>query len=202
MGTGLGCVLSAAMFCCTAGVLVADAQTTAPAGQAAQSRAAKLTIQEATDEAVDRNLDLLANRLNISIADARIVTANLRPNPVFSFSSDHLDALGTGFNSDNGAGPSELSWRVDVPYERGHKRELRVATASAERDIAQAQLLQSILNLRRDVALACIDIIQQKAFLEVSRQNLSTYENLVQINETRVNAGSIAPLELTRSRVA
>jgi cobalt-zinc-cadmium efflux system outer membrane protein len=198
----LGYALCAALFFCTAGAALAGAQDTPPPGRAKQPDSTKLTIQEAIDEAIEHNLGLLAERLNLSIADARIVTAKLRPNPVFSFSSDHLDLLGTSFNSTNGAGPTELAWRVDVPYERGHKRDLRVATAGADREIAQAQLMQSILDLRRDVALACIDIIQQRAFLELSRQNLATYENLVQINETRVNAGSIPPLELTRSRVA
>jgi cobalt-zinc-cadmium efflux system outer membrane protein len=198
----LGCVLCAALSCGTAGAVRAGAQAAAPPGQPASPGPARLTIQEAIDEAVERNLGLLAERLNLSIADARVATAKLRPNPVFSFSSDHLDVLGTHFNETNGAGPTELSWRVDVPYELAHKRELRVATASADREVAQAQLMQSILDLRRDVALACIDIMQQKAFLELSRQTFATFESLVQINETRVNAGSIPPLELTRSRVA
>src|SRR5581483_785038 len=51
----------------------------------------------------------------LTVAEARIVTAGLRPNPVFSFSADHQDWLGTGFNRQNSGGPPEISWRVDVP---------------------------------------------------------------------------------------
>jgi cobalt-zinc-cadmium efflux system outer membrane protein len=161
-----------------------------------------LTIQQAIDEGVQSNLGLLAQRVDLSIAEAQVITAGLRPNPVASFSADHLDVLGTGFSETNGAGPSEVAFRVDVPFERGHKRQLRVQTAAAQRDIAEARLLESIRELQRDVAVACIDVIQQKAALQLSQQNLKTFEDLVQVNFTRVKAGSIPQLELTRSQVA
>ena len=57
----------------------------AAGGLAAQPPAAlpdQVTIQQAVHEAVEHNLNLLAERYNLSIADARIITAKLRPNPV------------------------------------------------------------------------------------------------------------------------
>src|SRR5438477_568205 len=83
---------------------------------------------------------LRAERVNLTIAEASLVTARLRPNPVFSFSGDHLDLLGTGFSSANNGGPPEIAWRVDVPLERGHKRALRVETAGFAREMAEARL--------------------------------------------------------------
>ena len=52
------------------------------------------------------------------MAQTAMITAGLRPNPVVSYSADHLDALGTGFNADNSAGPPELAVRIDWPWER------------------------------------------------------------------------------------
>src|SRR5262245_37238620 len=66
-----------------------------------------LTATQAVEEALANNLGILAERLNLTIAEAAVITARLRPNPVFSFSSDHLDLLGTGFNEGNGGGPPE-----------------------------------------------------------------------------------------------
>jgi cobalt-zinc-cadmium efflux system outer membrane protein len=66
-----------------------------------------VTVQQAVQEALDRNLGLLAERYNLTVADARIATARLRPNPVFSAGMDYLDILGTGFTPANAAGPSE-----------------------------------------------------------------------------------------------
>src|SRR6476660_5226003 len=96
---------------------------------AAQNAFRALSIEEAIDEAVQRNLGLLAERANVSIAEAARMTARLRPNPVVSGGANSLDWLGTGFNEINGAGPSEYSLRVDMPLERAHKRELRTAVA-------------------------------------------------------------------------
>ncbi len=73
-----------------------------------------MSIDEAIrEEALDRNLDLLAERFNLSVADTKMITARLRPNPVVSIGGDHLDLLGTGYNTDNQAGPSEYSLRTD-----------------------------------------------------------------------------------------
>ena len=159
-------------------------------------------MDQAIEEAIQNNLNLLAERLNLSIADARLITAKLKPNPVFSFSGDHLDLAGTGFSEINGGGPPEISWRVDVPIERGRKRDLRIATANYEREIAGARLVDSLRKLKLDVTLGCIEVIQAKANLALARDNLRTFAELVQTNAVRVKAGSIAPLDLTRSQVA
>lgn len=161
-----------------------------------------LTIDQVVGEAVDHNLSLVAERQNISVADAGILTAGLRPNPVLSGSADHLDWLGTGFDELNGAGPAEYAVRVDVPFERGRKRELRVDVASAARSVAEAQLADTIRKLRLDVTLGAIDVLEAKAKLTLARQNLESLERLVDLNQRRLTSGALAPLEVTRSRVA
>jgi cobalt-zinc-cadmium efflux system outer membrane protein len=163
---------------------------------------APLTVEQAVEEAVQNNLALLAERVNLTIAEASLITARLRPNPVVSFSGDHLDLLGTGFNALNNGGPPEIAWRIDVPFERGHKRQLRVETAGYAKQIAEDRLLNSVRRLKLEVSRACIDVIEAKANLALQKDNLRTFEQLVEVNDIRVKAGSIAPLEMTRSRVA
>jgi len=161
-----------------------------------------LSIDQAVSEAIEKNLSLIAERWNIAVAEAAMITARLRPNPVLSGSADHLDWLGTGFDDANGAGPSEYAVRVDVPFERGRKRELRAEVASAAKSVAQAQLADTIRRLKLDVTLAAIDVLEAKAKLTLARQNLETLERLVSLNETRLVSGALPPLEVTRSRVA
>jgi len=43
--------------------------------------AAALTLDEAVREALEHNLTLVAERYSLAVADARILTAQLRPNP-------------------------------------------------------------------------------------------------------------------------
>ena len=192
--------LGACALALTLIVRAATAQQLTVANVPATSSALVLTPDRAVEEAVKNNLSLLAEQLNLSIADAELITARLRPNPVFSFSSDHLDLLGSGFNQSNGGGPPEYSWRVDLPIERGHKRELRIEHARFAREIAEAQLLDSVRKLVLDVKQAVVDVLLARARLNLARENLVTLEQVVNLNTVRVNAGAVAPLE-TRSRV-
>ncbi len=161
-----------------------------------------ITIEQAVQEALQNNPGLLAEKLGIPVAEAGVITARLRPNPVVSASADHLDWLGTGFNEVNGAGPTETALRIDFPWERGHKREYRVDTAGYAQKIAEARVADSIRLLRLDVTLACIDVMEAKSRLDLANDNLKSLEGVVQLNETRLKGGAIPPVELTRSRVA
>jgi cobalt-zinc-cadmium efflux system outer membrane protein len=169
---------------------------------AAQAVFRSLTIEEAVDEAVQRNLALLAERANLSIAEASLITARLRPNPVLSGGANSLDWLGTGFNEVNGAGPPEYAVRVDVPFERAHKRELRTEVADDAKRIAEAQFAEAVRKVKLDVTLAGIDVLEAKAKLQLAQDNLQALDHLLQLNERRLTSGAIAPLEVSRSRVA
>jgi cobalt-zinc-cadmium efflux system outer membrane protein len=161
-----------------------------------------LSVAQAVNAAIDHNLNLLAAKSNLTIAEAQLLTARLRPNPVLSATADSLDWLGTGFSVANGLGPSQYSLRVDMPFERGGKRALRMQTASYEKEIADAQFQDAVRRLRLDVMLACIDVLEAKAKLQLARDNLDTFQQLVTVNQRRLTSGAIPPVELTRVRVA
>src|SRR3954465_9661969 len=184
---------SVRMYVCRCAAIAALVCAAAPA--AAQPM---MTIDQAVHEAIDRNLSLLAERLNLTIADAAIVTAGLRPNPVLSGGANSLDWLGTGFDDVKGAGPPEYAVRVDVPFERGHKRELRTAVASNAKQIAEAQLADSIRRLQLDVPLAAVAALEARAKLRLARDTQDALQKLVALNERRLTSGAVPPLEVTR----
>jgi len=169
---------------------------------ASRAGAETLTIAQAVDEAVRHNLTLIAQRANLSVADTQMLTARLRPNPVASFGADHLDLLGTGFDDVNNGGPPEVAFRVDLPIERGAKRERRIDLASASKALAEAQFADAVRTLRADVTLACIDVLAARATRTLVADNLRAFEDLARVNRARVAAGSLAPVESTRSEVA
>lgn len=178
---------------------VATAQT--PAGEMGTG-VETLTIEQAVQEALGHNFDLIAKRADIRVADAAMVTARLRQNPVFSFDADHLDWLGTGFNDVNAGGPTEIGWRVDVPLERGGKRDLRIEDAADGRTVADAQVADAERTLRLTVELACVDVLQATENLALTRDTLRTFEDLAALNAERVRAGAAAPSEAVRTNVA
>ena len=160
-----------------------------------------VTIDQAVQEAVDHNLDLLAERYNLSVADARIATARLRPNPVVSAAVDYLAFLG-GFTLDNNAGPTEYNLRTDFVLERGGKRGSRIAVAQGAKEVAQLQLQNTIRTLALDVRNAFVDVLQAKDNLQLARDNLGAFQSIVEVNQARVRAGDLAKVELTRTQVA
>jgi outer membrane protein, heavy metal efflux system len=161
----------------------------------------RVTIPQAVQEAVEHNLNLLAERYNISVADARIITARLRPNPVLSLGVDYIDFLGR-FSPDQNVGPTEWNVRTDFVLERGGKRERRIEVAQAQKEVAQLQLLNTTRLLVLDVQNAFVDVLQAKDNLTLARENLKAFQSIVAVNTDRVRAGDLAKVELVRTQVA
>jgi cobalt-zinc-cadmium efflux system outer membrane protein len=161
-----------------------------------------LTIEQAVAQAIEHNLGLLADRFNVTISEARLVTARLRPNPVLSVEGDHLDWLGTGYDRINNAGPQEYSIRTDFLVERGSKRARRIDVAEHARKVGQLQVQNSVRQLTLDVQNACADVLLAKEALALGRDSLDALNNVVRLNERRVRDGDLAEVELLRTQLA
>jgi len=172
------------------------------AGASAQRVPERLTIEQAVAEALRNNLSLLAQHTNIGIAQARVLAARLRPNPVLSVEADHLDWLGTGFNDLNAGGPTEINFHTDFTWERGGKRRLRTEVAEAARSVAEFEFMNAARGTVLEVQTAFVDALLARDSLALARENLKFLERIVEINAARVRAGDLAEVELARSRLA
>src|SRR5215475_7880914 len=170
---------------------------------AAQSQQTEtVTVSQAVQEAVDKNLNLLAERYNLSVADAHIATSRLRPNPVLSVYGDLLDLAGTGFNAQNTAGPPEYGIRTDFIFERGQKRRYRIEVAEQQKAVAQWQLLNTVRSLALEVQNAFVEVLLAKETLALAEQNLESFQKIVEVSKERVRVGDLAQVELTRTQLA
>ncbi|MBI3679280.1 MAG: TolC family protein [Acidobacteria bacterium] len=161
-----------------------------------------ITLDQALREAIASNLDLAAARHSISVAEARQITARLRPNPVMTVSADHLDLLGTGYNSINNAGPNEYSYRTDFILERGGKRTARMELAAVEKSVTELGFQDTMRRLIFDVESAFVDVQLARENLALAEDNLRSLNGIVAINTVRVRTGDLAVVELDRSQVA
>jgi cobalt-zinc-cadmium efflux system outer membrane protein len=161
-----------------------------------------VTISQAVQEAVEKNLNLLAERYNLSVADARISTSRLRPNPVLSLYADLLDLAGTGFNKFNAAGPPEYGIRADFILERGQKQRYRIEVAEQEKTVARWQLLNAARALALDVQNAFVEVLLVKETLALAEQNLESFRRIVEVSKERVRVGDLAQVELVRTQLA
>jgi cobalt-zinc-cadmium efflux system outer membrane protein len=164
--------------------------------------AGALTIDQAVAEALQHNLALLAERANVDIAGARVIAAGLRPNPVFSIEGNHLDMLGTGFNSLNAGGPTEMGMHTEFTHERAGKRRLRVEVAEGSRAVAELQFRDAARGVVLEVENAFVDALLARRSVLLARENQKSLDQIVEVNTTRVRSGDLAEIELIRSRLA
>jgi cobalt-zinc-cadmium efflux system outer membrane protein len=180
--------------------------TSALAAQSPSESAANppktVTLEEAIHEALSKNLELAVQRYNISLAEARQIQARLRPNPVLTVSGDHLDLLGTHYDTVNNAGPNEYSVRTDFVLERAGKRDKRMALGAIERSISELGVRDAMRKVIFEVQSAFVEVLLAKEQLALARDNLKSLNGIVQVNTERVRTGDLASVELSRSQVA
>jgi cobalt-zinc-cadmium efflux system outer membrane protein len=166
--------------------------------RAVPSTTATLTVDQAVREALDHNLALIAERYNVTVASAAILTAGLRPNPVVTVNAFRPDQ---GL-VDAGISPNEQVVRTDYVLERGGKRDRRIEQATLAKSVAEFQLLDTTRTLVLDVQTACVDVQLATRNLALARDNLAAFGNVVQINTDRVRTGDLSQVELSRSQLA
>lgn len=178
---------------------VATAQTSTPADPTVTLT---VTLDQAIQEALAKNLNLAAEKLNINIAEAREITARLRPNPVLTVSGQTLNLIGARYSPDTPLGPNQFNIHTDFPVERGHKREERIALAKQEKSLVELGVREVMRQVIAAVQNAFVDVQQANESVKLAQQNLQSLQGVVTINEARLKSGDLAMVELDRSRVA
>src|SRR6266851_2238161 len=166
------------------------AQTSAPAQT-------PLTWEQVRQRFEQSNPTLRAGQIGIDESKAQEITAFLRPNPNFTVALDGTQIA-----------PSEGVWQplrgtqfspfFSYLHERQHKRELRLGSAQGATKIAvsgQADLERTLIFTLRT---AFVQTLQEKAILDLAKENLSYYDHLLHVNRERYKAGAIAQVDLDR----
>src|SRR5262249_25642957 len=187
--------------------LAANAQTTAPNRPVSASIPRKLTLAQAEQLLLQRNLAVLAAKYQVDAFRAARLIASFRPNPTLMLGGEQF-ILSNNFFRDlfrtNTETSAETTYtiRYDQLIERGGKRELRAELADYQLKAGEAQLL--------DAARAQIYQLRQ-AFTtaELSRENLllaeaakQQYDLTVKLTDAKVENGDLARVELYRAQVA
>jgi cobalt-zinc-cadmium efflux system outer membrane protein len=158
-----------------------------------------LSWSETKDQFRAKNPTLLAGQVTIDESRAEEITADLKPNPDISLGWDQL----TPFNGNpyRPISQSYLFWSIGYLHERGHKRELRLASAQKATAIsmsAQSDLERTLMFSLRD---AFVRVMQAKAVREVAQENLDYYDKEIAISQDRFNAGDISQVDFQRVKL-
>jgi cobalt-zinc-cadmium efflux system outer membrane protein len=186
----------------TALLIFAPALLLAQSGAPAPAHAASAATTNLTWEQVKSNFEaanpaLRADALSVEEMKAAEVTAFLRPNPQFAFSTD-----GTQIAPSNGVWQpltgTQYQSNLSYLHERDRKRELRQQSAKEGTQIAAAQHEDLKRILEFNLRSAFIQTLQAKAILELAQADLAYYDKIIAISRDRFRAGDIALIDLDR----
>ena len=96
-----------------------------------------LTIDTAIDRVMTANLDIRALRHELTQADADILTAGLRTNPLVYMDTQFIP-YGT-FNNQRPGGPTQYDLNITYPLDISQKRQARTVVARMARSTVEAQ---------------------------------------------------------------
>ena len=162
-----------------------------PAGAPVPSNT--LSFEDFLAEVAQNNLEYASQRYNVSIAQAQIAKAKVFPNPV----------LGTGAWRDiSGQNmPSTFNMGITQTFLTGGKRRAGIEVAQRNLQVAGSNLEDFFRNLRGAAANAFVEALSARLIVEQKQRSAAFLDQLVKANEKRFQAGDVAEIDLTQSRV-
>ena len=161
-----------------------------------------LSLDRAIELALQHNHSLLAARTTIDQSRAEEITANLRPNPVLTWDALFLPIFTpTSFTSQYVENSAEFDLGVSYLIERGKKRQHRLQAARDQTAQTAASVADNERTITASVAQQFIGALLAKANLELARMDLESFQNTVEISQTRYDAGDIGEGDLLKIKL-
>ena len=153
----------------------------------------RITLDEAVQIALRQNHNLLATRTTVQQSQAQEITANLRPNPTLFTDWEYLPLVPTGgglasYLHDSTEGDLGLSYL----FERGKKRQHRLQAARDATAVTRSTVVDNERTLTFQVAQLFINVQLAESTLELAQQDLSSFQNTVDISQSQFNSGGIS----------
>ena len=153
--------------------------------------------QEVRDRFEAANPSLRAGQISVDESRAQEISAYLRPNPNLALSAD-----GTQLAPHRGVwqpltGTAPVA-NLSYLHERQRKRELRLESAKKATGLAELSQADLHRTLIASLRGAFVQVLQEKAILALTKENLAYYDHVLDVNRERHKAGAIAQVDLDR----
>ncbi len=173
----------------------------------AQTDTVYLSAAQIEDAFINRNLQLIAEKLNIDKAEAAVVQAKLWPNPTFTLDQVNLwatDAQRQGqaeiipplFGSF--ARNTEFALGLEQVIIMGGKRRKLVDMEKVSRDIAVQYFEELLRSLKVEVRNACAEMMYLQEYRKVSETRLTKLSALIGNYRRQVEQGNVSQSQLLR----
>ena len=148
-----------------------------------------MDIDAAINQLVTQNLDLIAAKLEIPMADADVLTANLRANPIF-YADTQLIPYGH-FSFLRPGGPPQSDLNINYPLDLSFKRAARTASAREAKSVVEAQLRDAVRNQIDNLYTVYEGVVSAGLTLKFSEVYLAGIKRLRTLTEQLYRDGQI-----------
>lgn len=162
----------------------------------AEGQSVKLTLQEAGQRFATCNLELIAERYNIDIAEAGVIQARLFENPVISLEQNVYNRL-NGKYFDVGKEGEAVIEIEQLIYIAG-QRNKRVRVEKLNKEMAVYQFEEVLRTLRSELNSKFIEIYYTRKSLSVYDKEIDYLERLLEAMKEQNEKGNISLLEKSR----
>ena len=167
----------------------------------------RLTLADAENLLLQRNLTVIAARYQVEASRAARLIASYKPNPVLTVGAEQfpiyspLHDMPRFFktNSDAGAQPT-YTLRFDKIVERGGKREFRTEQADFQVKTSEAQMLDAIRTQVFQLRQAFNNAILARQNAVLAETTQQQYEQTEKLTQIKLENGDLPALELYRVR--
>jgi len=162
----------------------------------------KITIEQAEQQFLQQNLQLLAERCHVAMADAAIVQAKVLNNPTVGVGD--INFWNANATNELEITPNTFGNRIIFSVEleqvirTARKRKKLIDLEKVSKEIAIQEFELFLLNLKTELRTILHETIYHQSYLNIIKTQQESVENLVEIYKNLSNRGHIAKSELIR----
>jgi outer membrane protein, heavy metal efflux system len=168
----------------------------------AQSAPARVTLDQAIQLALAHNHALQAARSTIVQSQDEEISANLRPNPVFTADGLFIPLFNPSqLTANNINTASEFDLGLSYLFERGKKRQHRLKAAQDVTAVTKSTVADNERSLTFGVATQFTNALLAESALDFAKQDLQSFQNTAEISEAQYKAGASSEGDLLKIKL-
>lgn len=165
-------------------------------GVYAQQPTNMLTLKEAEQRFLERNLSLIAERYNVDIAQAQILQAKLFDNPVISLEQNVYNRL-NGKYFDFGE-QGEAAIEIEQVIQIAGQRNKQVRLEKINKEIAEYQFEEVMRTLRQELKEKYVEVYFLTRTVAIYEKEVASLESLIAGMRQQQEKGNISLMEMSR----
>jgi cobalt-zinc-cadmium efflux system outer membrane protein len=147
-----------------------------------------LTFDQALEQMINQNLDLLARRYEIPSARADVLTASLRANPIF-YADSQLVPYGN-YSPNRPGGQTQYDVNVSHPIDFSRKRRARILVASKAEQAIEALYQDAVRVQISNLGNAYVGVLAARETLRYTEAGLKGFDRILAATQRLQRVGN------------